>query len=98
GALRQILFQLFDLRALAPDDDPRPRRADRNSQLVAGAVDLDGAHACRLQPLAQILLKLQILLQELRVTLLGKPPRAPGLVKPEAETVRMNFLSHSYSS
>ncbi len=39
--LLQILFQLVDFRALAPDDDSRTRRLDNDPQLVARTLDLD---------------------------------------------------------
>jgi hypothetical protein len=48
-----VLLQLFDLGALAPDDDAGPRSADGDAQLVAGAIHFDRADAGRLQPLAQ---------------------------------------------
>ena len=41
--------------------------------------------------------QLQILVQQLRVVLVGVPARAPGLVEAEPESVRMNFLTHYYS-
>jgi hypothetical protein len=37
---------------------------------------------------------LRFFVQQLGVVLVGEPPRAPGLVEPEPEAVRMNFLSH----
>ena len=42
--------------------------------------------------------QLQVLVQQLRVVLVGEPARPPGLVEPEPESVRMNFLTHTYSS
>src|SRR5512147_466410 len=50
GPLRQFQLELLDLGAFASDDDPRPRRADRDPQLVAGPVDFDRTDARRLQP------------------------------------------------
>ena len=49
-----------------------------------------GVREARLQLRAQ----LQILVQQLRVVLVGVPARPPGLVEPEPEAVRMNFLTH----
>ncbi len=45
--------------------------------------------------LLQIALQLQILKQELTILLLRKPVRMPVFVVAEAETVWMNFLTHS---
>src|SRR3954471_16210379 len=39
----------------------------------------------------------QILVQQLRVVLVGEPARTPRLVEPEPESDRMNFLAHGYS-
>src|SRR5262249_32520044 len=36
-----LLLQLVNLRAFAPDDDARPRRVDDDPEPVRGAVDLD---------------------------------------------------------
>src|ERR1700691_3031124 len=49
GALLQILFQLVDFRALAPDNDSRTRRLNNDAQLIARTLDLDRAHARRLE-------------------------------------------------
>ncbi len=88
------MLQLFDLRALAADDDAGARSADGDAQLVARAIDFNRAHAGRLQLLAQAFLQLQIFLQQLGVALLGEPARAPRLVEAQPESVRMNFLTH----
>jgi hypothetical protein len=47
---------------------------------------------------AQVLLQFQILLQQLRVVLLGEPARAPGLREAQPESVGMYFLSHAFLS
>src|SRR5262249_29770243 len=39
-----------------------------------------------------------VFVQQLRVVLVREPPRPPGLVEPEPEAVRMNFLTHSVLS
>ena len=92
--LLDLRLQLVDFRALAADDDARARGVDVDLQLVGGALDLDlrdpGVREARLQRVAQ----LEIFMQQLRVVLVGEPPRAPGLVEAEPEAVRMNFLSH----
>ena len=94
GFLGQILLELFDFRALAPDDDSGTRSVNGDAQLVAGTIDFDRADAGGLEALAQRVLELQILAQELGVILLGEPPRPPGLGEPQPESVRMYFLPH----
>ena len=63
--------------------------------LLPGTIHFDRADAGRLQPVAQGLLQLQILAQELGVILLGEPARPPGLGDAQPESVRMYFLTHS---
>src|SRR5271157_255291 len=92
--LLQILLQLVDFRALAPDDDPRTRRLDDDPQLVARTLDLDRAHARRLELFLQLGLELIVFEQQLVVVLLDKPARFPRLGVAEPESVRMNLLSH----
>src|SRR5581483_8409764 len=53
GALLQLALELVDFRALASDDNSRPRRLDDDAQLVARALDLDRADARRLELLFQ---------------------------------------------
>jgi len=78
--LLQILLQLVDFRALAPDDDSRARRLDDDAQLVARTLDLDRAHACRLELFLQLGLELVVFEQQLVVILFDKPARLPRLV------------------
>ena len=40
----------------------------------------------------------EVLVEEVRVLLLGVPAAAPGLVEPEPEPDRVDFLTHSYFS
>ena len=46
GALLDLLLQLVDLRALAPNDDARTRGANDDTQLVARTLNLNRADAC----------------------------------------------------
>src|SRR5271157_4936517 len=93
--LLQILLQLVDFRALAPDNDPRTRRLDNDPQLVAWTLDLNRTHARRLELFLQLGLKLIVFEQQLVVILLDKPARFPRLGVAEPESVRMNLLSHN---
>ena len=95
--LLQLRFQLVDFRAFASDDDPGPRGLDDDAQLVARPLDLDGAHARRLELLLQFRLQLDVLKQLLVVIPLGKPARLPRLGVAQPKTIRMNFLTHCFS-
>ena len=46
------------------------------------------------EALLQVLLEREVLVQQVRVFLLGVPAAAPGLGVPEAEPDRMDFLTH----
>ena len=95
GAVLDLLLQLVDLRTLAPDDDTRTRGADDDAQLVARALDLDGAHACRLELVLQLSLQLDVFQQQFVVVAHHEPARPPRLGNAEAKSVWMDLLSHS---
>src|SRR5579883_2899222 len=97
GALLQLLLQLVDFRALAADNDARPRRLDDDADLVARALDLDRADARRLQLVLQLGLQLHVFEQQLVVVPLDKPARLPRLGVAEPESVGMDFLTHRSS-
>ena len=97
GFLGQILLELLDLGAFAPDDDARTRGGNGNPQLVAGTIHFDRADAGGLEPVAESVLELQVLAQELGIILLGEPARAPGLGESQPESVRMNLLTHIFA-
>src|ERR1019366_4554828 len=94
-ALGDLALQLVDLRALAADDDARTRGADDDAQLVAGTLDLDRADARRLELVFQLGLQLDVFQQQFVVIAHHEPARFPRLGNAEAESVRMDFLSHS---
>ena len=96
-ALLQLLLQLVDFSAFASDDDSRPGRLDDDAQLVARALDLDRADACRFELILQLVLQLDVFQQQLVVITLHEPARLPGLGVPEPKTIGMNFLSHRCS-
>src|SRR5919109_460050 len=100
GAFLYLLFELVNLGAFTPDDDPRPRRLDDDAQLVARALDLDGADACRLKLVLQLVFQLDVGEQLFVIVTLGKPARLPRLRVSKPKTIRMDFLSHrcSYQS
>src|SRR5262249_47394800 len=96
--LLQVLLQLVDLRALAPDDDPRTRGADNDAQLIARSLDLNRAHARRLELFLQLVLQLHVLEQQLVVVPLHEPARPPRLGIAKPKSVRMDLLSHAFTS
>src|SRR4030095_12206277 len=94
GPLLDLGLQLVDFRPLAADDDARARGVDVDLQLVGRALDLDLADAGVREALLQAVAQLEILVQQLRVVLVGEPARPPGLVEAEPKAVRMDFLTH----
>src|SRR5713101_1630082 len=97
GALLHFLLELVDLRAFAPDDDPRPRGVNAHDQLVGRALDVDRADARALQLFLQLLAELDVFVKKVGVVLVGIPPRLPRLVVAQPESVRVRLLSHSRS-
>src|SRR5688572_6262067 len=97
GPLLDLLLQLVHFLSLAADDDAGTRGVDVDLQVARGALDLDLRHTGVLEALLEILLQRQVLVQEIRVVLARKPARLPGLVEPDAEPVRVNFLTHAIS-
>ena len=87
-------FSLSTSCALAADDDAGARGVDVDLQLVGGALDLDLRDAGVLEALLQVLLERQVLVQQVGVVLAREPARLPGLVEPDPEPVRVNFLTH----
>src|SRR5258708_1969274 len=94
GALLHVALELVDLGALAPNNDSRTRRLDNHPQLVAGTLNLDAAHARRLELLFQLILQLDVFEQQLVVIAFHKPARLPRLGVPKPESIRMYLLSH----
>src|SRR5712664_3638380 len=94
GALLHFLLQLVDLRALAPDDDARPRGVNAHDQLVGRTLDVDRADARALQLFLQFLAELDVFVKKIGVVLVGIPPRLPRFVVAQPESVRVRLLSH----
>src|SRR6266852_5928672 len=97
GALLHILLELVDFRALAPDDDARPRRVNSHHQLVCSTLDVNRADARALQFLFQFLAELDVFVKQIGIVLVGIPPRLKRLVVAQPESVRVRLLSHSRS-
>src|SRR5215469_12832100 len=95
STLLQLLLQLVDLRALAPDDDSRTRGAYDDAQLVPRTLDLHRADARGFELVLELFLELDVFEKQLVVVALYKPARPPGLGIAEAKSVWMDLLSHS---
>src|ERR1700691_6284720 len=67
GALLEIRLELLDLGAFAADHDAGTRGANDQTQLVARTLDLDRAHARRLELFLQLLAQVHIFNQQLIV-------------------------------
>src|SRR5258706_8347944 len=91
-----VALQLVDLRALAANDNSRPRRVDDDLEAVRRALDIDMRYAGAGEAPLQLGLQLQILNQKVAKLLLRKPVRMPVLVIAKAKTVWMNFLAHLF--
>src|SRR5438094_1966101 len=96
GPHLQLVLQLLDLRALATDDDARPRRVDGDPSAVGRALDVDACDAGMVELVLDVAPDLHVLVEQVRVVLGGEPARAPRELRhrPEAEADRMRLLAH----
>ena len=91
-----LLAKLLDVGALLADDDARPRGVNGDAALLVRTLHHDARHRRLLQVLHQRVADADVLVQEIAVlALLGEPAGIPGLVDPEAEPDRIDFLSHA---
>jgi hypothetical protein len=88
-----LLLEPIHLGALLADDNPGTARGDGDGQLLAGPLQIDARHAGMLQALLELRTKLQILVEELLVFLLGEPAGFPILVESYPETHGIYFLT-----
>src|SRR5262249_10213841 len=96
SALLQLLLQLVDLRALAPDDDSRTCGAYDDAPLVPRPLDLYGADTRGFELALALFLEFDVFEKQLVVVALYKPARPPRLGIAEAKSVWMALLSHSF--
>src|SRR5262249_56997081 len=96
GPRLQLVLQLLDLRALAPDDDAGTRRRDRDARAVGRALDVDLRDARVVELVLDEAPDLDVLVQEVRVRLCREPARAPAARDADPEADRMCFLTHRY--
>src|SRR5262249_19647433 len=90
--------ELLHASAALADDDARARGLDDDLGLVGRALDLDARDARVRVVVADVLTKLEVFVEPLRVVLVFVPLGVPGLDDPEAEPVRMRLLTHCFSS
>src|SRR5665213_1620540 len=94
--LRRRLAQLLDVLALLADHDARTRRLDGDVHPFGGTLDQDAAHGSLEQPLVQELPHTEIRVNEQRELLLvGIPLRRPVARDAEANTDRIDLLTHA---
>ena len=97
--LHQLLAKLFDVGALLADDQTRTRRMDGDAALLVRALDHDLRDRGLLEFLLKILADLDVLMQQLAVLAgVREPARIPGAVDAEAQTDRIDFLTHYAAS
>src|SRR5262249_37311855 len=86
---------LVDVRALLADHDARTGSVDRHARLAVRTLDDNLADRGLLEVFEQGLADLDVFLQQLAVlALAGEPAAVPGAVDPEAQTDRVDLLTH----
>ena len=94
----EILFQLFDLGPLFPDDDPGAGRVDIDLGLVGSPLNLDPGYSCVVKFLLQKFPDLQILMEQFRIVLFREPLRSPRLDAAQPQPDRVNLLPQPLTS
>src|SRR4029079_18174926 len=93
--LAQVTAQRLDVLTLLADDHARTSAVDRDARVLRAPLDRDLGDRCVRELLLQVFAHLQVLGERGAVVLLvGEPLRTPVAVDREAESRRMNFLSH----
>src|SRR5262249_5658884 len=90
----ELVLELLDLGALAPDDDARPRRVNHDARPVRRALDVDPRDARVVERVLDVPPDLGVLVEEVRVLLPGEPARAPRPRRAEPEANRVDLLPH----
>src|SRR5690606_26185179 len=95
GHLAKLAAQLFDIRTLLADDKARTGGMNGDAALLVRALDHDLGNAGLLEFGQKILADLQVFMKQLAVFgIVGEPTAVPGAVNAEAETDRIDFLTH----
>jgi len=95
GSLQIAAFERFDAFASLTDDHSRARREDDDLALVGRSLDFDPGDSRVLQVFLDGTLDSNVFMKPFRVALVLEPLRVPSLDDSEAESVRVNFLTHS---
>src|SRR5437667_1203356 len=90
----QLVLQLLDFCALAPDDDAGARGEDRDPCAIRRALDVDLRDAGVVELVLDEAPDLHVLVQQGGVVLRREPPRRPGARAAEPEADRMRLLTH----
>src|SRR3546814_17907956 len=67
---------------------------DRDARLLGRPLDDDARNAGLLQALAQVLADAQVLVQQVRIGVVGKPAGIPGAVDSQPQADRIVFFTH----
>ncbi len=94
GQLLQLTADAVGLGAAPADDDARPGGVDVDPHPVSGALDVDAGDPGPLHPLAHQPTDRHVFLDVVGVELVGEPSGLPLGGDPEAEPVRVDFLTH----
>src|SRR5690606_33696374 len=95
GEALHLGADLVDVGALLADHDARTGGVDRHSALTVRTLDDDLADRGLLQVFHQRFADLEIFLQQVAVlALVGEPAAVPRAVDPEAQTDRVDLLTH----
>src|SRR5690606_18858451 len=99
GASGDVLAQLLDVSALLADHDTRTGGVDRHAALLVRTLDDDARHAGGRQAFLQPRAQLQVLVEQFGVVgAAGEPAAVPRAVHAEAQTDRIDFLTHQAAS
>ncbi len=95
GHARQILAELVDVGALLADDHARARGIDGHPALLVRTLDDDARHAGLAKALLQLLADLDVGVQQTGIFMAVREPAAvPGAIDAQAQTDRIDFLTH----
>ena len=98
GELFEVLANVFDADAAFADNDARLGGVDDHARLVGAAFDLDLADRGRPHPLVEELTDGDVFVQPIDVVLFLEPAAVPRARDAQAQSDRMNLLTHVTSS
>src|SRR5881296_485094 len=90
----EFVLEPLHFRALAADDDARPRRGHGDPGAIRRALDVDPRDASVIELVLDVAPDLHVLVQQLGVALGREPARRPRPCGPEAKADRMCLLAH----